>query len=122
MPKVKSRKRLGKKLAQQLSPLFDPRTIKKPSNANVLPQTIQDTQNTLTSKYSTISCSPENTNPLNTKQELEDAAKLFAEFKQTYLDGDVGFIWIKDQTKDKYSKYRIVNGQLKIKSGKTGAL
>ena len=112
MPKVKSRKRLGKKLAQQLSPLFDPRTIKKPSNANVLPQTIQDTQNTLTSKYSTISCSPENTNPLNTKQELEDAAKLFAEFKQTYLDGDVGFIWIKDQTKDKYSKYRIVNGQL----------
>jgi hypothetical protein len=112
MPKVKSRKRLGKKLAQQLSPLFDPRTIKKPSNANVLPQTIQDTQNTLTSKYSTITCSPENTNPLNTKQELEDAAKLFAEFKQTYLDGDVGFIWIKDQTKDKYSKYRIVNGQL----------
>lgn len=112
MPKVKTRKRSGKKLAKQNSPLFDPRTIKKPSNANVLPQTIQDTQNTLTSKYSTISCSHENTNPLNTKQDVEDAAKLFAEFKQTYLDGDVGFIWIKDQTKNKYSKYRIVNGQL----------
>ena len=115
MPKVKSRKRSGKKLAKQNSPLFDPRTMKKPSNANILPRTIQDTQdtqNTLTSQYSTITCSPENTNPLNTKQDVEDAAKLFAEFKQTYLDGDVGFIWVKDQTKNEYSKYRIVNGEL----------
>lgn len=92
MPKVKTRKRSGKKLAQQLSPLFDPRVKEN--------------------KYDVISCTPQNTNPLNTKEDIEEAAKLFAEFKQTYLNGDIGFIWVKDEVKNKYVKYRIKNGTL----------
>ena len=96
MPKTK-RIRTGKKLRN--NPL-----AKKP----VLPRTVQDINN----QYDVINCTPQNTNILKTKQDLESAARLFAEFKQTYLNGDVGFIWIKDEVKDKFNKYRIVNGQL----------
>ena len=113
MPKAKKKSKIGKIIKNQGNPLFVLR--KKGKKLNVLPKTKQDVQiseQKSQDKYSTINCIPQNTNTLSTKQDLESAAKLFAEFKQTYLNGDVGFIWVRDQTKDKFNKYRITSGQL----------
>jgi hypothetical protein len=115
MPKVKKR-RSGKIAAEKNNPLFDPRgkTKKKGKNTNVLPRTTQDTQPSESKSqnpYDRITCNPGNINRLNTKEDIESAARLFAEFKQTYLNGDVGFIWIKEENGE-YKKYRITTGQL----------
>lgn len=103
MPKV-TKLRSSKKL--RYNPL-----AKKP----ILPRTVQDIKETkqqLNNQYDVINCTPQNTNLLNTKENLESAARLYAEFEQTYLNGDDGFIWVKDQTKDKFNNYKIINGQL----------
>ena len=115
MPKSKSvtQKRRSQRLKQQ-SPLYKSGLSR---TSRISRNTAQETKVNI-QQDSLAGCTaiePLNPNSvLNTPQEIDDAARLFAEFKQTFLPGDTGRIFIKD-SKGNFKSHKIVNAELTMR-------